>query len=305
MQRDKKDRRAVLIAGPTASGKSALALAIAARSGGVIVNADSMQVYEVLRILTARPGPEDIEKAPHRLYGHVDPATPYSTGRWLEDLQGVIDDPAIDGRPLIFTGGTGLYFRALEQGLSPMPAIPVEIRERWRTRMADDGPEALHEILRARDAAAAAAIPPPDGQRIVRALEVLEASGMSITTLQAQAGKGLIRSWKVARYLVMPDRKDVYANIEKRLDAMVDQGVLEEVAALRARQLDPALPAMKAIGVREFSAVLEGRMTMDVAIGQAKTATRRYAKRQITWFRNQLGEDWRKVGSEFAEKDFI
>ncbi|GAB4363374.1 MAG: tRNA (adenosine(37)-N6)-dimethylallyltransferase MiaA [Oricola sp.] len=285
-------RRAVLIAGPTASGKSALALAKAEETGGVIVNADSMQVYDVLRVLTARPGEDELARAPHRLYGHVQPGEHYSTGRWLEDVRSVMDDPAIAGRPLIFVGGTGLYFRALTQGLSPMPDVPEPVRTRWRQRLAEEGADALHQILRRDDPDAAAAIRPSDGQRIVRALEVLEASGKPISAWQAEAGKGPIDGTAAEKLVLLPDRETLYRRIEQRLDRMVEDGALDEVRALLALKLDAAMPAMKAIGVREFSAFLSGGATMDEALAAAKTATRQYAKRQMTWFRNQLGGDW-------------
>lgn len=289
-------RRAVLIAGPTASGKSAFALRKAEETGGVIVNADSMQVYDVLRILTARPSEQEMARAPHRLYGHVHPGEAYSTGRWLDDVRGVMADPSIAGRPLIFTGGTGLYFRALTQGLSPMPAIPEPVRTRWRYRLAEEGAEKLHRILRREDPEAAMTIRPADGQRIVRALEVLEVSGRSISAWQAEAGHGLIDEGRAARFVILPERELLYRNIERRLDRMVEEGILSEVESLLSLGLDPAMPAMKAIGVREFAAVLDGSLAMDEAIKRAKTATRQYAKRQMTWFRNQLGEGWTVAG---------
>lgn len=286
-------RRAVLIAGPTASGKSALALKWAEETGGVIVNADSMQVYDVLRVLTARPDDAELARAPHRLYGHMHPGEQYSTGRWLEDVRSVMDDPDTAGRTLIFVGGTGLYFRALTQGLSPIPEIPDAVRTRWRYRLAEEGAEKLHRLLRREDPEAAMTIRPSDGQRIVRALEVLEASGKPISAWQSEAGKGLIDASAAERFVILPERETLYANIERRLDRMVEEGALEEVKALRALKLDPAMPAMKAIGVREFSAYLAGDVTMEEALAAAKTATRQYAKRQMTWFRNQLREDWR------------
>ena len=288
-------RRAVLIAGPTASGKSALALRIAAEIGGVIVNTDSMQVYDVLRVLTARPDAEETARVPHRLYGHVPPSVSYSTGRWLDDVRAVMEEDAISGRPLVFTGGTGLYFRALTRGLSPMPRVPDATRERWRSRLAEEGAETLHRILQSEDPAAAATIRPADGQRILRALEVREASGRSILDWQAEAGTPLVDEGHAERYLVMPDRGFLNARIEDRFDRMVEAGALDEVRALNALKLDPALPAMKAIGVRELTSVLENRSSLEDAINLAKTATRQYAKRQMTWFRNQLGEGWKVV----------
>jgi len=288
-------RRAVLIAGPTASGKSALALRKAAEIGGVIVNTDSMQVYDVLRVLTARPDAGEMARVPHRLYGHVPPSVTYSTGRWLDDVRAVMAEKDIAGRPLVFTGGTGLYFRALTRGLSPMPEVPDSVRERWRYRLAEEGPEKLHRILRREDPAAAMTIRPADGQRILRALEVREVSGRSILDWQAEAGTPLVDEGRAERYLVMPDRESLNARIEDRFDKMVEVGALDEVKALNALKLDPAQPAMKAIGVRELTNVLESKSSLEEAIGLAKIATRQYAKRQMTWFRNQLGEGWQIV----------
>lgn len=295
MGREDDIRRIVLIAGPTASGKSAFALKKAEETGGVIVNTDSMQVYDVLRVLTARPDDEDLARAPHRLYGHVGPGEPYSTGRWLDDVQKVLDDPAIAGRPLIFTGGTGLYFRALTRGLSPMPEIPELVRTRWRNRLGEEGPEALHAILAAGDPDAAKAIRPSDGQRIVRALEVLEASGRPLTAWQAEAGRPLVDEARAERHVILPDRETLHRNIARRLDRMVEEGAMDEVAKLLRLGLDQAMPAMKAIGVREFAAVFGGALSSEEAKKRAVTATRQYAKRQMTWFRNQLGEGWTTV----------
>ncbi|MFZ2101830.1 MAG: tRNA (adenosine(37)-N6)-dimethylallyltransferase MiaA [Oricola sp.] len=296
MKSEDEIRRAVLIAGPTASGKSAFALRKAEETGGVIVNADSMQVYDVLRVLTARPSEEELARAPHRLYGHVPPGETYSTGRWLGDVRGVMADPAIAERALIFVGGTGLYFRALTQGLSPMPAIPDPVRTRWRYQLAEQGAEKLHRILRREDPKGAMAIRAADGQRIVRALEVLEVSGRPISSWQAEAGQGLIDEGRAERFVILPEREVLYRNIERRLDRMAAEGALDEVERLLKLNLDPAMPAMKAIGVREFAAVLDGSMAIGEALEQAKTATRQYAKRQMTWFRNQLGEGWNVIG---------
>lgn len=286
-------RRAVLIAGPTASGKSALALKKARETGGVIVNTDSMQVYDVLRVLTARPSDEELALAPHRLYGHIAPSVSYSTGRWLDDVRAVLAEEASAGRPLIFVGGTGLYFRALTQGLSPMPEISVATRERWRYRLAEDGAQKLHRVLRREDPEAAMTLQPSDGQRIVRALEVLEASGRSILDWQAESGMPLINAEQAERFLVMPERDLLYRRIEERFDRMIEAGALDEARAMSALDLDPSLPAMKAIGLRELAGALQGEVALDDAIEQAKTATRQYAKRQMTWFRNQLDKSWK------------
>ncbi|EKF20845.1 tRNA (adenosine(37)-N6)-dimethylallyltransferase MiaA [Nitratireductor pacificus] len=293
---------AILIAGPTASGKSALALALAREMDGVIINTDSMQVYSVLRVLTARPGPEDLRQAPHQLYGHVHPGEAYSTGRWLGEVSALIDEGVLAGRRAIFVGGTGLYFRALTEGLSPMPSVPVPIRDHWRARLAEEGPATLHALLRERDPATASALQPADGQRIVRALEVLEASGRPLSAWQGEASGGSLVDPASCRCLVLePARPLVTRRIEARFEAMVEQGGLDEVRALLALDLPPDLPAMKAIGVRELAAFLAGTQSRDEAITQAKAATRRYAKRQMTWFRNQFGAAWRRVAFDDGE----
>jgi tRNA dimethylallyltransferase len=290
-------RNAILIAGPTASGKSALALSLARRLEGRIVNTDSMQAYSVLNVITARQTPGDLAEAPHLLYGHVHPGTAYSTGAWLRDVRALADAGALSGAYSIFVGGTGLYFRALASGISEMPDIPPSIRNRWRYELADKGSTALHRILWREDPEAAMRLRPTDGQRIVRALEVLQASGRSILRWQQEAGQKLIDQ-DSARFLVVePERAELIARIDTRFDRMVENGAIEEVEALTALRLDPALPAMKAIGVREMQAAISGRLTMDEAISRAKIATRQYAKRQATWFRHQLGPEWQRIGS--------
>ena len=298
----------MLIAGPTASGKSALALDLAeklARAGrpAAIVNADSMQVYSALRVLTARPDAGEMARAPHHLYGHVPPSERYSVGRWLDDVRGVLAGLEAAGHLPVLVGGTGLYFRALTQGLAALPEIPAAIREHWRGEMAAKGPAPLHRLLAGRDAGAAAMIRPGDRQRIVRALEVKEATGRSILAWQqGQQGQGgqeaepeppLIDPATAWRLVVQPDRATLYARIERRFDAMVDAGALDEVAALLALDLDPDLPVMKAIGVRAFAEFLDNRIPLEEAIGKAKTESRQYAKRQMTWLRNQM-DGWER-----------
>ncbi|CDX13027.1 delta(2)-isopentenylpyrophosphate tRNA-adenosine transferase [Mesorhizobium sp. ORS 3324] len=286
---------AILIAGPTASGKSALALDIAERKGGVIVNADSMQGYSVLDVLTARPSAADTARVKHYLYGHVHPSTAYSTGAWLRDVTGLIAEGALSGRPAVFVGGTGLYFRALAEGISDMPDIPPSVRERWRYELKEQGAERLHRVLMREDSAAAMQLRPTDSQRIVRALEVLDASGRSILEWQAARGQPLIDRGSASFLVIEPDRSELVARIEARFDQMLDKGALDEVRRLTALGLDPDLPAMKAIGVRELQAALAGQVSFPEAIERAKIATRQYAKRQTTWFRHQLGADWRRL----------
>ncbi len=285
---------AVLIAGPTASGKTVMAVRVALALGGVVINADSMQVYSVLDRLTARPGREELAAAPHFLFGHVDPANDYSTGAWLGDVRRVIADE-LAGRPAIFVGGTGLYFTALLGGLSDMPRVPDAIRRRWRYRLAEEGPVKLHRILRKEDPSGAMTIMPGDGQRIVRALEVLEASGKPISHWQSKSGQPTVDPRAARRFVLVPDRDWLRERIALRFSAMVEGGALDEVRTLVAMGLPPEKPAMKAIGVRELAAYLEGSLTLDAALEKAVTATRQYAKRQMTWFRNQLGPEWQRV----------
>lgn len=290
-------RGAVLIAGPTASGKSALALEVARRIGGAIVNADSMQVYDVLRVLTARPDATDLRAAPHHLYGHVAPSTLYSTGEWTRDVERLAASGALGGRRPIFVGGTGLYFRALLGGLSEMPQIPAAIREGWRERLVREGPGRLHEILAERDAEAASSLRPTDGQRIARALEVLDASGRSIRHWQLRTPPPLVDPDSATRIVLDIDRALLHRRIDARVGRMVEEGAVEEVRRLRAFGLDPALPAMKAIGVPEFADVLDGTCELAEAVPKVQAATRQYAKRQLTWFRNQLGPEWRRLSA--------
>lgn len=286
-------KRAILIAGPTASGKSALALELAQKAGGVIVNADSMQVYDVLDLLTARPRQTELGAVPHHLYGHVPPSVRYSVGAWTRDVASLLSGGALEGRRPVFVGGTGLYFRALLGGLSQMPEIPPEVRDQWRARLAGDGPLALHRVLSECDPAAADRLAPADGQRIVRALEVLEVTGRSILDWRGEPGSPLVDPASTECIVLDPDRSELARRIDERFDGMMAQGAVEEVRRLLAMDLPPALPAMKAIGVREIAAMLAGEIDIDEACARAKAATRQYAKRQLTWFRNQFGPEWR------------
>jgi tRNA dimethylallyltransferase len=288
-------KEAILIAGPTASGKSVLALQLARETGGTIVNADSMQVYSVLDRLTARPSAADLAAAPHRLYGHVHPSQDYSTGEWLRDVQALAAGGEFRSRRPVFCGGTGLYFKALLEGLSQMPEIPTAVRERWRSRLSEDGAAKLHELLSREDPDVAARLRPGDGQRIVRALEVLDASGRSILEWQAERGRPVVDKTSATMILIEPDREELDRRIAARFSAMLDAGAVDEVKALLALGLDAARPAMKAIGVREIAALISDGATRAETIENARIATRRYAKRQSTWFRNQTGPEWRKI----------
>ncbi len=271
-----------------------MAVDLARKSGAVIVNADSMQVYDILNVLTARPSEAELAAAPHVLYGHVTPLRAYSTGEWLRDVARFLQSLEPERR-FIFVGGTGLYFRALLGGLSDMPDVPSEVRERYRAMLSDTGPEALHALLAKRDPDTASLLHPRDGQRIVRALEILEASGRPIGDWQARRSKPLVDPASAEKYILQPPREVLRQRIASRLQAMVENGALKEVETLLSLGLDPALPAMKAIGVPEFAAMLRGERTLDEALAAAITASRQYAKRQSTWFRNQMGTGWKTV----------
>ena len=286
---------AILITGPTASGKSALAIKWARETNGVVINADSMQVYDTLRILTARPSEEDMEGLPHYLYGHVPADRAYSTGLWLKDMAALLIQLKQDGRKPVIVGGTGLYFRALTEGLSDMPEVPDTIRQGLRARMEEEGSAALHLELQARDPETAARLTPGDGQRILRALEIHAVSGKPLSSFQNRPGSGLLRADQCRKIVVLPDRARLAERIDRRFRVMMETGAIEEVRALLARRLSPQLPVMKAIGVPEIASLLAGEMTMAEVIERGAAATRQYAKRQMTWFRNQMDESWERI----------
>jgi tRNA dimethylallyltransferase len=285
---------AILIAGPTASGKSAAALALAEGLRGTIVNADSMQVYRELRVLTARPAEADMARAPHRLYGMVSAVEAYSVGRWLEQASAAIVDAAGEGRRPILVGGTGLYFKALTEGLAPIPDVPPEVRDHWRERGEQLGVEGLYRELAVRDPAMAARLRPTDPQRLVRALEVIDATGVSLAEWQGAEAAPVLAPERVLKLVVAPERETAYAAIDARFDTMMKAGALEEVRGLLALGLDQGLPAMRAHGVRELGAYLAGNSSLDQAVARAKTESRRYAKRQMTWLRRFM-MDWQWV----------
>ena len=279
-------KRALLIAGPTASGKSALALEKAAGLGGIVINADALQVYAPLRILSARPSPEEEARVPHRLYGHVGAEQPYSVASWLAEARREMAGAWEQGLVPIVTGGTGLYFRALEQGLAPVPEIPEQVRARWRSFEGD-----LHAELGRRDPAMASKLLPTDRQRLSRALEVVDATGRSLLDWQKDGqDQAPLAGVTVERIFVDVPREDLHARAEARFDAMMAAGALEEARAMAG--LDPMLPAMKAIGLPELIAHIRGEMTLDEAVTRAKAATRQYIKRQLTWWRGQMAH-WR------------
>jgi tRNA dimethylallyltransferase len=296
----KRDQmKVVLIAGPTASGKSALALVLAEKYDGVIVNADSMQVYRDLRIITARPSLDEEARAPHRLYGHVDAAENYSVGRWCVDVQATLAEVKRAGQLPIVVGGTGLYFKALTQGLAAVPPTPAEIRVAVRARLAANGAQSLHAELQQRDPAMAVRLKPGDGVRVARALEVFEATGRSLAEWQRDGMPGILKPEHAAKIFLTPDRAELHRRIDARFDAMLDADALDEVCALDARGLDPLLPVMKAHGVPWLRRYLRGEITLEAAVTGAKQDTRRYTKRQLTWFRNQM-PGWTRVAPEEA-----
>jgi tRNA dimethylallyltransferase len=292
----------VLIAGPTASGKSALALGLAGEIGGTIINADSMQVYRDLRVITVRPTEEEEASVPHRLYGHVDAAENYSVGRWLADVRPVLDDVRAAGRVPILVGGTGLYFKALTQGLSNVPPIPEDIRADVRARMETEGPAALHAELSRRDPSTQ--LRPGDRTRIARALEVLEATGRPLAQWHRDGLPPLIDGSNAVKVFVAPERDELRHRIDARFDAMLSAGALEEVRALSRRKLDPLLPAMKAHGVPWLIRHLNGEISLAEAGDGAKNDTRRYTKRQFTWVRHQL-PDWTWMKPEDAHAQIL
>lgn len=315
---------AILIAGPTASGKSGLALALAERLDGTIVNADSMQVYRDLRVLTARPSAADEARVPHRLYGHVDGAEAYSAGRWVREAADVIAAEQAAGRLPIVVGGTGLYFMALLDGLSPIPEVPEAIRARWRAEAGASGAAGLHRRLAELDPAMAARLAPTDAQRVTRALEVLDATGRSLAHWQALPRQPVLAAERTVRLVVSPDREALYHACDVRLVQMVlpappssgrageggmgehpplrsppppasahegkglGSGALDEVAALMARRLDTGLPVMRALGVAPLARHLAGEIGLDEALAAAQLETRHYVKRQLTWLRRHM-----------------
>jgi tRNA dimethylallyltransferase len=284
---------ALLIAGPTASGKSALALELAERAGGVVINTDSMQVYRDLRIITARPTPQEEARVPHRLYGNVDAAVNCSAGSWVNDAAAALTEARAQNRLPIFVGGSGLYFKALTRGLSAVPPVAAGIRDSVRARLEQHGVEALHAELARRDPASAERLKPRDRTRIARALEVVEATGRSLTDWHRDGLPPLLPQGAFRALFLAPERDALYARIDARFSTMLQSGALEEVAALAARRLDPLLPAMKAHGVPALIRHLAGEITRQEAAEIGRADTRHYAKRQFTWFRHQLPEfEW-------------
>lgn len=288
-------RPAILIHGPTASGKTKLAIALARRHGGEIINADAMQCYADLNVLTARPDAEELAAAPHHLFGHVDAAARYSAGAWSKDAAAKIADIRAIGKLPIVVGGTGLYLMALTDGLSDIPAIPDRHRDRARAMVEADQAGAWAQLLE-KDPAAADRIEPNDRQRTSRALEVLFATGKPLSTFHGQAAPVLSPgSW--AGVTLTPPRETLYARINARVDAMMRGDALEEARALWRRKLDAALPAMRAHGMPGFCDYFDGRASLADAVERCKRDTRRYAKRQMTWIAHQFTL-WPRIPSE-------
>lgn len=278
----------VMIGGPTASGKTLLALTIAERTGGAVVNADSMQVYRDLRVLTDRPGPELEARAPHYLFGILDGADPCSVGRWYELARETLAGLSREGCPLaVLVGGTGLYLKAAAEGLAPVPEVPAEIRRHVRARLEAIGVEAFHQELRRLDPAGAARLAPGDTQRLLRAREVVEATGKPLGEWQDRSPLPPLGAARTG-WLLLPPRAELYHACDARFPAMIEAGAIEEARVLLARGLTPDLPIMKAVGLREIAGFLDGAYGKEELIARGRRATRQYAKRQYTWFRHQM-----------------
>jgi len=293
---------AILISGPTASGKSAAELKLAERFGGAVINADSMQVYRELELLTARPEPSEMSGIPHHLYGTVEASESYSVGHWLTDVAMALKAAQEMGILPVLVGGTGLYFKALLEGLSPVPDIPLETRELWRERSMSLDAEGLFAELTARDPVMAQRLMPSDKQRVVRALEVIESTGVSLAEWQGKPGTPTLQADAVLKLVVAPEREPLCAAIDARFDRMVEEGAIEEVRALVDLGLHPGLPAMRALGVREIAAYLAGTLILEEGTTKAKTESRRYAKRQMSWTRRFMADwEWFADGSSAVE----
>ncbi len=290
---------AVLIAGPTASGKSALAIEIARRTGGTVVNADSMQVYGDLRVLSARPSEDEEAMVPHRLYGHVDGAVNYSAMRYATDVTSLLAELRASGSLPILVGGTGLYFKAVTEGFSAMPPVPEDVRSAFRAHAEGRETSALHADLAACDPAMAERLRPNDRMRIMRALEVFRATGRSLASFQGEREPGPLGDVPTLRLFVHPEREAVRERIDRRFEFMMGQGALDEVVRLKRRGLDPLLPIMRAHGVPGLIAHLDGEITLEETIRRGQADTRAYAKRQVTWFRHQM-EGWEAIAPEAA-----
>ena len=297
-----EEKPVIVIAGPTASGKSALAVDIAERFSGVVINADSMQVYCGLEVLSSSPEEAMKSRAPHRLYGVLDPAEVCSAGKWRDMAMEEIERAHGEALLPIVVGGTGLYLRTLMSGIARMPAIPGDVREHVRALMTTRGSQAMHRELRRRDPEMAARLEPGDRQRIARAIEILESTGQTMTAWQRGGEVSLAPAGlRFFTLLIMPPRDELYADCDRRFVEMLETGALEEARLLGERNLDPALPAMKALGVPDLLRHLSGEISREVACAQGQQATRRYAKRQVTWFRRQIVANL-SISTKYNEK---
>ena len=286
----------VLIAGPTASGKSKLALEMAKRYDGEIINTDSMQIYPVLNVLTARPSTEDMQIVPHHLYGFAQLNEPYSVARWLNAVEPLLADMKARNKTPVFVGGSGLYFTALLEGLTRVPEIPVEIRQQVRQDLVDKGAEEMHLRLSELDTIGATKLHASDGQRIARALEVVLATGKSLSAFQSMGNSTpLIGGNNMLKMLIMPPRNVLHERINDRAETMKNSSIVEEVETLLALKLPAESTVLRAIGVSQLESYICGKENLDEALNRIKAATRQYSKRQSTWFNNQFGADWEKT----------
>ncbi|WP_093003808.1 tRNA (adenosine(37)-N6)-dimethylallyltransferase MiaA [Sphingomonas palmae] len=294
--------RVALIAGPTASGKSALAIELAEQIGGTVVNADASQVYRDLRVLSARPSPEDETRVPHRLFGYVNGAEACSAARWAGDATAAIDAVHASGGVPVLVGGTGLYLRTLLDGIAPVPEIDPEVRAGVRALPVTEA----HEALEREDPSAAARLAPADTTRVARALEVVRSTGKALSYWQQQRTGGIGDRVALSAAVLLPDRAALFARCDRRLEAMFGDGAVEEVAALlRRADVSPDAPVRRAIGVPEIAAMLADAISREEAIVRAQLATRQYAKRQYTWFRNQPPPRWKRQNQPDLQFYFV
>ena len=300
-------KRALFIAGPTASGKSAFALKVASAYDGVIINADSMQVYKDLRVLTACPDEAEEAQAPHRLYGYLDGAQVCSAAFWAEEAMREVNSAWRAKKLPILVGGTGMYFKVLLDGIAKIPDIPEAVRGAVRDECSRVGSEALHEELEISDPEAAARLAPGDSQRICRAVEVVRATGTPLSEWQKNTQPGPMKelddAGDVEKFILSPERQELYSRCDRRFDQMLEQGALEEVGALLARNLSTELPVMRALGMPSLAMYLSGEASLEQAAEHAKMHTRRFAKRQLTWFRNQFSQ-WNSIEAQYSESYF-
>ncbi|MGJ8528188.1 tRNA (adenosine(37)-N6)-dimethylallyltransferase MiaA [Maritalea sp.] len=285
-------QRALLIAGPTASGKTAMAIARSAGKKALVVNTDSMQVYDVLNVISARPNPQELALAEHRMYGHICPSNRYSTGAWLRDVHALIQGEGRECETLIFVGGTGLYFDALINGFAEIPEVPKEVIQEVEALIQPMNADERAKLLEERDPEMARRLQSADPQRVVRAISVIQATNKSLASWQDDpAGPSILEGFEIEKIVLNPERDVLRERIAQRFKLMMKAGAIEEVEAINALGLDTTLPAMRAIGVPEISAHQRGEITLAEAEEKSIIATHQYAKRQRTWFRNRM-KDW-------------